>query len=155
MGMRESESVVAGEVVTCPGGGAQPSANETASGSPVNGKGRKRREIPPEEAARLLALGDWYLNGSADDPPPFEHFTQQDCNRAVRFRQRVAREAFANGGDRSERGEIPPGGGADERHRHHPAPALTADDAAILARVFFDIGVRRPDLEAADYFAFQ
>jgi hypothetical protein len=36
-----------------------------------------------------------------------------------------------------------------------PAPALTADEAGVLARVFFDIGQRLPDLEAEDYFAFQ
>lgn len=107
MGMHESERVTRGGV-GCPGGAPVPGAKETASGSPVKGKGGKPRELPPEEAARLLALGYWYLHGSADDPPPFEDFTQEDCNRAVRYRQRVAREAGAGGGGRRKHGEIPP-----------------------------------------------
>lgn len=99
---------VTGGAVGCPGRAAVPSGKETASGSPAKGRGGKRREIQPEEAARLLALGYWYLHGSADDPPPFEDFTQEDCNRAVRYRQRVAREVRAGGGDRIKPGEIPP-----------------------------------------------
>jgi hypothetical protein len=71
MGMHENASVT-GRAVGFPGGAATASAKETASGSPVKGRGGKRREIQAEEASRLLALGYWYLHGSADDPPPFE-----------------------------------------------------------------------------------